>query len=59
LPGVAETLDWAQALMHLHAEQLDAMVVNATLGIILKYQDDVDKMQHGGVDRLLEYVTLD
>lgn len=57
LPGVAETLDWAQALMHLHAERLDATVVNATLGIILKYQDDVDKMQRIEVDRLLQEVT--
>jgi len=54
LPGVAETLDWAQALMHLHAERLDATVVNATLGIILKYQDDVDKMQRLQVEKLLQ-----
>lgn len=54
LPGIAETLDWAQALMHLHAERLDAAVVNATLGIILKYQDDVDKMQRIDVDALLQ-----
>lgn len=54
LPGVAETLDWAQALMHLNAERLDATVINATMGIILKYQDDVDKMQRIEVDRLLE-----
>lgn len=54
LPGVAETLDWAQALMHLNAERLDATIVNATMGIILKYQDDVDKMQRIEVDRLLE-----
>ncbi|MFW5943472.1 MAG: AAA family ATPase, partial [Chloroflexota bacterium] len=44
-PGVAETLDWAQALMHLNARSLDVAVVTATLGIILKYQDDVDRMQ--------------
>lgn len=56
LPGVAETLDWAQALMHLHAERLDAGIINATLGIILKYQDDVDKMQRIEVDRLLQEV---
>lgn len=54
LPGVAETLDWAQALMHLHTEQLDVTVVKATLGIILKYQDDVDRMQHIEVERLLQ-----
>ena len=54
LPGVAETLDWAEALMHLHTERLDAAVVNATLGIILKYQDDVDRMQGVAAERLLE-----
>ena len=43
-PGVAETLDWAEALGHLQATQLDTAVVAATLGIILKYQDDVDKL---------------
>jgi MoxR-like ATPase len=45
LPGVAETLDWAEALGHLHTQRLDAAVVNATLGILFKYQDDVDKMR--------------
>lgn len=54
LPGVAETLDWAQALMHLHAERLDTDIVSATLGIILKYQDDVDKLQRLEVERLLQ-----
>ena len=44
-PGVAETLDWAEALSHLQAEVLDTAVINATLGIILKYQDDVDKIR--------------
>lgn len=44
-PGVAETLDWAQALQHLNADTLDPQIVDATLGIILKYQDDVDKVR--------------
>jgi len=44
-PGVAETLDWAEALTHLQTQVLDTAVVNATLGIILKYQDDVDKIR--------------
>jgi len=44
-PGVAETLDWAEALTHLQMQVLDTAVVNATLGIILKYQDDVDKIR--------------
>ncbi|MDQ4075652.1 MAG: MoxR family ATPase [Chloroflexota bacterium] len=56
LPGVAETLDWAEALSHLNATFLDPAVVNATLGIILKYQDDVDRMRGAVVDRLVERV---
>lgn len=54
LPGVAETLDWAEALRHLHTQQLDAAVVNATLGIIFKYQDDVDKMRGAIANDLLQ-----
>jgi MoxR-like ATPase len=50
LPGVAETLDWAEALGHLNQTFLDPDAVEATLGIILKYQDDVNKM-HGEVVR--------
>lgn len=45
LPGVAETLDWAEALGHLNRTQLDPATVEATLGIILKYQDDIDKVR--------------
>ena len=56
-PGVAETLDWAEALGHLNTQALDAAVVNATLGIILKYQDDVDKMHGPLVNELVEQVT--
>ena len=54
LPGVAETLDWAEALGHLHVARLDAEVVDATLGLILKYQDDVDKIRGPVVARLVE-----
>jgi MoxR-like ATPase len=52
-PGVAETLDWAEALAHLNAAELDREVVQATLGIILKYQDDVDKLRGPLADELL------
>jgi MoxR-like ATPase len=54
LPGVAETLDWAEALGHLRAVKLEAGVINQSLGLILKYQDDVDKMQGQMVEALLE-----
>lgn len=40
-PGVAETLDWARALLALDRRELDPEVVDATLGVLLKYQDDV------------------
>ncbi len=42
LPGVAESLDWARALTHLSTHRLDAETVDRTLGLLLKYQDDVD-----------------
>jgi MoxR-like ATPase len=53
LPGVAETLDWAEALGHLNQTELNPATVEATLGIILKYQDDIDKVQGGAVNELV------
>jgi MoxR-like ATPase len=44
-PGVAETLDWAAALLALEQQALDPTVVEETLGVILKYQDDVQKVK--------------
>lgn len=44
-PGVAETLDWAEALHHLNTQALTPAIVESTLGIVLKYQDDVDKVR--------------
>lgn len=52
-PGVAETLDWAEALGHLQAEALEPEVVERTLGILLKYQDDVDKLKGPAAETLL------
>jgi len=43
LPGVAETIDWANALVALDRTALDAGTVDATLGVLLKYQDDIEK----------------
>jgi MoxR-like ATPase len=57
LPGVAETLDWVEALEHLGVRELSSAAVQATLGIILKYQDDVDKLRGPLADTLLEQVT--
>lgn len=53
-PGIAETLDWASALHHLNADQLNGEIVEATLGVILKYQDDVDKIRGRVTMELLE-----
>jgi MoxR-like ATPase len=46
LPGVAETIDWAQALTYLNKTELTAGDVDETLGVLLKYQDDIAKV-HG------------
>jgi MoxR-like ATPase len=54
LPGVAETLDWATALVALNAEDLSPGVVDDTLGAILKYQDDVLQVRSTGVKSLLD-----
>ena len=45
LPGVAETIDWAHALVRLNCEQLNAEAVENTLGALLKYQDDLAKIR--------------
>jgi len=44
LPGVAETLDWGHALVALGAVELDPKAVDATLGVLLKYQDDLARV---------------
>ena len=54
MPGVAETLDWASALAELDAIELDPTTVSDTLGVLLKYQDDIAKMQSGRVAELIE-----
>lgn len=56
-PGVSESLDWAEALNYLNVNKLDPVVVNATLGFILKYQDDVNKIQGATAERLLRNVA--
>ena len=53
-PGVAETLDWAAALLALGAEHLDAVQVEQTLGVLLKYQEDVAAMRSGGARTVLD-----
>lgn len=52
-PGVAETLDWAGALHELDATALDPALVNDTLGVLLKYQDDIEKIGGAKVEQML------
>ena len=54
LPGVAETLDWAEALVALDARELNLPLVEDTLGLLLKYQDDFEQVRRGHAHRLLE-----
>jgi len=59
VPGVAETLDWTQALMTLDRLELDPETINDTMGTLLKYQDDITKMQGSEAARLLNEVKTD
>ena len=45
LPGVAETIDWSRALAHMDATELTPQSVDATLGVLLKYQDDIARVR--------------
>src|SRR5215207_11479658 len=58
-PGVAETLDWASALVELDAVALDPAVVSDTLGVLLKYQDDIQKMQGTKAKQVLDGVRAE
>ena len=52
-PGVAETIDWAQALSKLGCSELDEAVVNATLGTVLKYREDLQRTRQHGIHELV------
>ncbi|HUJ99445.1 MAG TPA: MoxR family ATPase, partial [Stellaceae bacterium] len=56
LPGVAETIDWAHALTQLDVLALTPEAINDTLGVLLKYQDDIAKIQGSEAQRLLTQV---
>jgi MoxR-like ATPase len=55
-PGVAETLDWATALVELDAVALDPAIVSDTLGALLKVQDDIQRMQTGLAKQILDEI---
>jgi MoxR-like ATPase len=53
-PGIAETIDWAQALSALNARELSTENVQATVGVLLKYQDDIAKLRGEALTRTLD-----
>ncbi len=57
-PGVAESLDWAQALLALHRSELDIDAVRETIGCILKYQDDIKRVEDNGIDSMVATAQL-
>ena len=59
LPGVAETIDWAHALTQLDVLALTPEAINNTLGVLLKYQDDIAKVQGSEATRILEQVRAE
>ena len=59
LPGVAETIDWTNALIQLDRIELDPETVNDSLGVLLKYQDDIEKIRGSEAANLLDQVKAD
>jgi MoxR-like ATPase len=58
-PGVAETLDWTQALVALGAKELDETIVRATIGSVLKYREDQQRLKNAGLSALVGGVRGD
>lgn len=58
-PGVAETLDWARALVALDAVALDPQTISDTLGALLKYQDDIARIQGSAATKILDEARED
>ncbi len=58
-PGVAETIDWAKCLLALDVITLSPEVIADTLGAILKYQDDIQRLQGGEAKRILDEVRAE
>ena len=57
-PGVAETIDWALALMALNINDLDQKTVDSTLGCVLKYKEDIEKVQEDGLPQIIEKARM-
>ena len=58
-PGVAETIDWAQALVELNCVALDPQIIDSTMGVLLKYQDDIARIQGSEAARILAEVQAE
>ena len=58
-PGVAETLDWVTALTELDAVALDPATVSDTLGVLLKYQDDIARIEGSKAKEMLDEVRAE
>ncbi len=56
LPGIAETIDWADALTQLDKITLDPETIDNTLGVLLKYQDDIAKVRGSAAAEILDEV---
>ena len=56
LPGIAETIDWATAVAHLDRIALDPETIDNTLGVLLKYQDDIEKIRGSEAAKILDQV---
>ena len=54
IPGISETLDWTSALMALNQRELEPEVIDDTLGLMLKYQDDIEQVRGEPVRAMLE-----
>ena len=59
LPGVAETIEWTRALMELGSQELDPASVQNTLGLLLKYQDDIARLNEEEVKKLLRHAKAE
>jgi MoxR-like ATPase len=59
LPGVAETIDWADALLQLNQTSLSPEVIDNSLGALLKYQDDIQKIRGSEAAKILEEIKLE
>ncbi len=59
LPGVAETIDWADALLQLNQTSLAPEMIDNSLGALLKYQDDIAKIRGSDAAKILDEIKLE